>query len=157
MLCCMILPKIEEIIQLIHSFTACQIKILTCFMLRNTPRHDFIDNLHWLSSPFFDLITKLEKKSKLNRIDENADFVMLTVRSERPDRASASKYSSHPMRANEWIAFAKTKFESKWLKCHVLKWNWPFLFTYLLHSDHSAHISWLSLLTNVSSSKDSTP
>lgn len=42
-------------------------------------------------------------------IDENADFVMLTVRNERPVWLSASTYSSFPMRANEWIAFAKTE------------------------------------------------
>lgn len=58
---------------------------------------------------------KLEKKSKLKRIDENADFVIFTVRNERPDCASASKYNSHPIRANECIAFAKTKPRKKQL------------------------------------------
>lgn len=30
--------------------------------------HDFIDNLHWFASGVFDLTAKLEKKSKLKRI-----------------------------------------------------------------------------------------
>lgn len=60
-------------------------------MLRKTPTNAFIDSLQWFSSLTFDLATKLVKKSKPNTIEANADFVMLTVRSDKPAAESASK------------------------------------------------------------------
>lgn len=111
-------------------------------MLRKTPKQDFIDNLHWFSngSEAFELTVKLEKNSVLNKIIANADCVILTVRNDKPFLGSASKKSSWPMRANEWIALAKTvKIIENWIRVRLhLFLNMQ---SYLSHFDPESHIS----------------
>lgn len=86
----------------------------TCFIFRKTPKQDLRANLHWFSfGSLADFVVKLLKKSELKEIDANDVLVTFMVWSVKPV-AVVSMNNSGPMRANEWIALARTAIERVW-------------------------------------------
>lgn len=124
--------------QLVH-----RVSVLTCFIFRNTPKHDFISNVHEFASKSGESVrVNFEKNSGWNVYKAKAVSDALIVFKVSPS-SLASRNISSPMRPIVRMAFAKTANKQRtdeWIVWfHHSEHN--IIITNRLHSGRISHIS----------------